>query len=143
MSPENEQPPVVGSLPRYPETCPECGQRLTDRPRYCPGCVRRIGPEPAAWGGRTEGYAVASLASSIAGLFAAPVVGPVLYLPGRKAEAEAAVPAELLEKTALVGPGSYLKERIACYREGGVTVLNVTPVAGNPWPWWRVKSLLT
>jgi F420-dependent oxidoreductase-like protein len=55
-----------------------------------------------------------------------------LYLSGRKSEAEAAVPAELLEKTALVGPEGYLKERIAAFQEAGVTVLNVTPVGENP-----------
>ena len=55
-----------------------------------------------------------------------------LYLSGKKKEAEAAVPAELLERTSLVGPESYIKERIAAYKEAGVTVLNVTPVAPNP-----------
>ena len=51
-----------------------------------------------------------------------------LYLSGKKQEAEAAVPAELLELTSLVGPESYIKERLAVYRDAGVTVLNVTPV---------------
>jgi F420-dependent oxidoreductase-like protein len=52
-----------------------------------------------------------------------------LYLSGKKKEAEAAVPAELLELTNLVGPEGYLKERLAVYKEAGVTVINVTPVA--------------
>src|SRR3546814_19356627 len=34
-----------------------------------------------------------------------------LYLDGKKKEAEAAVPLELLELANLVGPGSYVKER--------------------------------
>jgi F420-dependent oxidoreductase-like protein len=51
-----------------------------------------------------------------------------LYLSGKKEEAAAAVPAELLELTSLVGPAGYVKERIAAYRQAGVTVLNVTPV---------------
>lgn len=55
-----------------------------------------------------------------------------LYLNGDKAAAAAAVPAELLERTSLVGPAGYVKERIAAFREAGVTVLNVTPVGPDP-----------
>jgi alkanesulfonate monooxygenase SsuD/methylene tetrahydromethanopterin reductase-like flavin-dependent oxidoreductase (luciferase family) len=51
------------------------------------------------------------------------------YLDGRKAEAEALVPAELVERTSLIGPQSYVAERIAAYRQAGVTTLNVTPLA--------------
>ncbi len=50
------------------------------------------------------------------------------YLDGRKAEAEALVPAELVELTSLIGPEGYVRERIAAYREAGVTTLNVTPL---------------
>jgi len=53
-----------------------------------------------------------------------------LYLAGKKDEAAKAVPLELLEMTNLVGPEGYVKERIAAYREAGVSVLQVTPV-GN------------
>ena len=42
------------------------------------------------------------------------------------------MPAELLEKSSLIGPPGYIKERIAAYREAGVTVLNVTPVGPDP-----------
>ena len=55
-----------------------------------------------------------------------------LYLDGKKQEAAAAVPAELLESMTLVGPESYVKERVAAFRESGVTVLSVTPVGGDP-----------
>jgi hypothetical protein len=55
-----------------------------------------------------------------------------LYLSGKKQEAEAAVPAELLELTSLVGPEGYIKERLAAYREAGVTMLNITPVGPSP-----------
>jgi F420-dependent oxidoreductase-like protein len=48
------------------------------------------------------------------------------YLDGRKDEAAALVPAELVEKTSLVGPHGWVKERLAAYREAGVTTLNVT-----------------
>jgi F420-dependent oxidoreductase-like protein len=55
-----------------------------------------------------------------------------LYLAGRKDEAAAAVPAEMLEKTNLVGPAGYVKERIAAFEEAGVTHLSVNAVGGDP-----------
>lgn len=55
-----------------------------------------------------------------------------LYLGGHKAEAAAAVPAELLELTSLIGPESYVRDRIAAFREAGVTVLNVLPIGPEP-----------
>ena len=39
---------------------------------------------------------------------------------------------ELLEATTLCGPEGYVKERLAAYKESGVTVLNVTPVGPDP-----------
>jgi F420-dependent oxidoreductase-like protein len=53
------------------------------------------------------------------------------YLSGRKDEAAALVPAELLEKTSLIGPEGYIAERLAVLRESGVTTLNVTPLAAT------------
>ncbi|MEY2479057.1 MAG: hypothetical protein QOG87_4372 [Actinomycetota bacterium] len=55
-----------------------------------------------------------------------------LYLDGKKDEAAALVPDDLLEAMALVGPEGYVKERIAAYKEAGVTVLNVTPMGPDP-----------
>jgi len=55
-----------------------------------------------------------------------------LYLSGKKKEAAALVPAELLEATSLCGPESYIKERVAAMAEAGVTHLNVTPVGADP-----------
>jgi F420-dependent oxidoreductase-like protein len=55
-----------------------------------------------------------------------------LYLSGKKKEAAALVPAELLEATSLCGPESYIKERVAALAEAGVTHLNVTPVGADP-----------
>lgn len=55
-----------------------------------------------------------------------------LYLAGRKEEAAAAVPAEFLELSSLVGPAGHVKERVEAYREAGVTMLNVTPVGPDP-----------
>jgi F420-dependent oxidoreductase-like protein len=51
-----------------------------------------------------------------------------LYLSGKKDEAAAAVPGAMLESTNLVGPKNYVKERLAAYKEAGVTILSVTPV---------------
>jgi F420-dependent oxidoreductase-like protein len=55
-----------------------------------------------------------------------------LYLDGHKKDAEAAVPTELLELGNLVGPESYVKERLSAFREAGVTTLQVTPVDDDP-----------
>ena len=63
------------------------------------------------------------------------------YLSGRKDEAAALVPAELVEKTSLVGPLGYVKERLAVYRDTGVTTLNVTSLA--PTHERRVKDIET
>jgi F420-dependent oxidoreductase-like protein len=55
-----------------------------------------------------------------------------LYVDGKKADAAAAVPGEMLELSHLVGPRSYIKERIGVYKEAGVTVLTINPVGPNP-----------
>ena len=55
-----------------------------------------------------------------------------LYLDGKKKEAEAAVPLELLEQTNLVGPEGYIKERIAAFKEAGVTNLQIAPASDDP-----------
>jgi len=54
-----------------------------------------------------------------------------LYLAGKKDEAAAAVPDELLELTNLCGPESWIKERLSVFADAGVNVLNVTPVGKN------------
>ncbi|WP_067972918.1 LLM class F420-dependent oxidoreductase [Nocardiopsis trehalosi] len=55
-----------------------------------------------------------------------------LYLAGRKDEAAAAVPDEMVELTNLVGPESHVRERVEAFRAAGVTHLNVTPVGDDP-----------
>ncbi|GAC1590404.1 MAG: LLM class F420-dependent oxidoreductase [Acidimicrobiales bacterium] len=55
-----------------------------------------------------------------------------LYLDGKKEEAAAAVPAEFLEKMTLVGPAGYVRDRLAAFRESGVTVLSVNPLGPDP-----------
>ncbi len=48
-----------------------------------------------------------------------------LYLAGRKAEAEAAVPDALVDEVGLFGSRERIRERLAAYREAGVTTLAV------------------
>ncbi len=55
-----------------------------------------------------------------------------LYLDGRKDEAAAKVPDDLLALTNLCGPEGWVKERIAAFKESGVTTLTVTPVGDDP-----------
>jgi F420-dependent oxidoreductase-like protein len=55
-----------------------------------------------------------------------------LYLAGRRDEAAARLPAELLEGTSLIGDEAYIRDRLAAYREQGVTVLQVAPVGEDP-----------
>jgi F420-dependent oxidoreductase-like protein len=55
-----------------------------------------------------------------------------LYLAGKKDEAAAAVPDELLEGMSLCGDASYVAERVDAYRAAGVTTLNVAPVGADP-----------
>ena len=52
-----------------------------------------------------------------------------LYLSGRKVEAIAAVPDELVRNVSLIGPRGFVAERIAAFAEAGVTTLLATPVA--------------
>ncbi|HVM53367.1 MAG TPA: LLM class F420-dependent oxidoreductase [Acidimicrobiales bacterium] len=55
-----------------------------------------------------------------------------LYLDGKKDEATALVPADYLKATAMVGDEGYVRDRIAAYKEAGVTRLSVNPVGDDP-----------
>jgi F420-dependent oxidoreductase-like protein len=55
-----------------------------------------------------------------------------LYLSGKKKEAEAVVPQAMLEGLSLIGPEGYVKERIAAFKEAGVTWLHVSPIGPEP-----------
>ncbi|WP_139978071.1 LLM class F420-dependent oxidoreductase [Nocardioides litoris] len=48
-----------------------------------------------------------------------------LYLDGKKDQAAALVPEEWLEAANLVGPASYVAERVEAFREAGITHLNL------------------
>ncbi|MFF3664744.1 LLM class F420-dependent oxidoreductase [Microtetraspora malaysiensis] len=51
-----------------------------------------------------------------------------LYLEGKKDEAAALVPAELLERMSLIGSEGFVRDRVAAMREAGVTTINVAPI---------------
>ena len=55
-----------------------------------------------------------------------------LYLDGKKDEAAALIPADFLRDINLCGPEGFVRERLAAFAEAGVTVLNITPVGGDP-----------
>ena len=52
------------------------------------------------------------------------------FLTGKREEAAAAVPQAWLDKATLVGPASFVAERLAAYKESGVTSLDITIPAG-------------
>lgn len=52
-----------------------------------------------------------------------------LYLAGKKEEAAAAVPDELVRSVNLIGSESFVQERVAAFAKAGVTTLNVAPLA--------------
>ncbi|MGH3798405.1 MAG: LLM class F420-dependent oxidoreductase, partial [Pseudonocardiaceae bacterium] len=54
-----------------------------------------------------------------------------LYLAGKKEEAAAAVPDDLVRRTSLIGSPGFIHERLAALRASGATTLNVTPLAGT------------
>jgi F420-dependent oxidoreductase-like protein len=60
-----------------------------------------------------------------------------LYLDGRKEEAAAALPDDFIDRVTLIGPPSYVRERIGVLRAAGITHLHVSPVAAD------VPKLLT
>jgi hypothetical protein len=51
-----------------------------------------------------------------------------LYLDGKKEEAAATVPLDLIKAISLVGPAGYVKERLAAFAEADVTTLVVNPL---------------
>jgi F420-dependent oxidoreductase-like protein len=59
-----------------------------------------------------------------------------LYLAGRKEEAMAALPADLIDAVAIAGPADAVRDRLAAYRAAGVGTLVVSPVA------WELEDRL-
>ena len=66
-----------------------------------------------------EGYGFGAEAASVQDLF----------LSGRKDDALAAVPEELVTRTSLIGSESHIRERVAALRASGVTTINVSSLA--------------
>lgn len=54
-----------------------------------------------------------------------------LYLAGDKEGAAKAVPDDLIRDISLIGSAAFVKERVAAFREAGVTTLSVVPVAAT------------
>jgi F420-dependent oxidoreductase-like protein len=52
-----------------------------------------------------------------------------LYLEGKRDEAMAAIPDELIDTVSICGPPDKVRERLAVYRDAGVGTLGITPVA--------------
>jgi F420-dependent oxidoreductase-like protein len=52
-----------------------------------------------------------------------------LYLEGKKDEAAAALPPELIDAVALAGPRDAVRDRLAVYRDAGVGTLQISPMA--------------
>jgi hypothetical protein len=48
-----------------------------------------------------------------------------LYLAGNKGEAMAAVPNELIDAVALVGPRDRIKDRLQLWKDSDITTLNI------------------
>ncbi len=55
-----------------------------------------------------------------------------LYLDGKKEEAAAALPDELIDMVSLCGPKDRVLERMRAFGAAGVTSLNITPMAFEP-----------
>lgn len=64
-----------------------------------------------------------------------------LFLDGRKAEAAAALPEDLVRGVSLVGSRGFVAERIAAFAEAGVSTLNAAPLAEDPHA--RLRSIAT
>jgi len=54
-----------------------------------------------------------------------------LYLEGKRDDAMAAIPDELIDTVSLCGPPDVVRDRLAVYRDAGVGTLGVTPTAFN------------
>jgi hypothetical protein len=52
-----------------------------------------------------------------------------LYLSGKKEEAGAALPDELIDMVSLCGPKDVVRDRLAAFRDAGVGTLMITPMA--------------
>lgn len=124
---------AAGAAKRAPELGPldvfaSPALAITDHPEQV---LRLVKPQLALYvggmGARGKNFYNDLIASY--GFEAEAAVIQDLYLSGRRDEAIAAVPDELVRAISLIGPASYVAERVAAFAEAGVTTLNVTPLA--------------
>jgi F420-dependent oxidoreductase-like protein len=64
------------------------------------------------------------------------------YLDGRPRDAAAAVPFELVDQTALIGPRERITERLHAYAEAGITTLSIAPQSDTDEQRYAVLSVL-
>jgi len=55
-----------------------------------------------------------------------------LYLDGKKEEAAAALPDELIDMVSLCGTQEQVLDRMRAFKSAGVTSMNITPMAFDP-----------
>ncbi|MFF2372693.1 LLM class F420-dependent oxidoreductase [Agromyces sp. NPDC058110] len=103
---------------------------ITDRPELVTAAIAAVKPQLALYvggmGARGKNFYNDLVASYGFEADAAHIQD--LYLEGRKDEAIAAVPDELVRAISLIGSASEVAERVAAFREAGVTTLAVTPL---------------
>jgi F420-dependent oxidoreductase-like protein len=58
-----------------------------------------------------------------------------LYLEGKRDEAAAAIPPELIDMVTLCGPPDMVRERLEAFRAAGVGTLLIAPIASSPQEW--------
>ncbi|MGX5697620.1 LLM class F420-dependent oxidoreductase [Agromyces soli] len=129
---------AAGTAKRAPELGPldvfaSPALAITDRPELQAAAVDAVKPQLALYvggmGARGKNFYNDLIASY--GFEAEAARIQDLYLEGRKDEAIAAVPDELVRAISLIGPASHVAERVAAFAEAGVTTLTVTPLARN------------
>ncbi|GAA1810114.1 LLM class F420-dependent oxidoreductase [Agromyces neolithicus] len=127
---------AAGAAKRAPELGPldvfaSPALAITEKPELAAGALASVKPNLALYiggmGARGKNFYNDLIASY--GFEAEAAVIQDLYLSGRRDEAIAAVPDELVRAISLIGPASYVAERVAAFAEAGVTTLNVTPLA--------------
>lgn len=104
---------------------------ITDRPELQAAALAAVKPHLALYvggmGARGKNFYNDLVASY--GFEAEAVRIQDLYLEGRRDEAIAAVPDDLVRAISLIGSASEVAERVEAFRAAGVTTLTVTPLA--------------
>jgi F420-dependent oxidoreductase-like protein len=116
---------TAGSKPHGFDVMPSVGLRIGDDVTACRAAVKRhLALYVGGMGARGKNF-YNELAQRYGYEEAARRVQD-LYLSGRKAEAEAAVPDALVDEVALCGPRERIRERLEVWKAAGVTTLMVS-----------------